>query len=803
MKKTGVIKKYGKTILSGVLLVLSIMLITACAVTPRINVKTGGMTIEVKKQVPPVFTVDYSPDGKSVVSGAWDNTARLWDVIAGKEIRKFKGHTGGITGVDYAPDGKTIASISNDDTIRIWDIATGNEIKKISDLKGMGGKVVHSPDGKYILGFRSNAWSGSEMIVLYDIESAHVVKEFTGDKPAALWFGKKGRISPDGKTILMRDKNSISLKEMATDREIWKTTTDKSSCLPYFTPNGQQICALCEDVRGLGTRIMKFIIMDAATGNQIREFGTSVITTGALDMSGLWNEIWAITFSPDSRFALTGDIGGRYKIWDLSAGAMVRQLKIANELEGNLYNIVPSAAFSPDGRTAVVESLASTRLCNTLTGEELAAMIAFEDGEWLVITPNGYYNSSEKGDQYMEVTVGGKAYSIAQLRESFYRPDLVQYALAGGSIKEYRKMADIKPPPIIAIVDTPNSVDKGDASIHLKITDAGGGIGDIRLYLNGSAVMLDSTRGVKIVASNQNEIHKTYKLKLSSGVNSIRAIAFNADNTMQSSDAIQEITASFKSIGRPSLYALVIGINEYKNPKLQLNYAVADAALFANTLKKGALTLFEKVEVKQLSSREETTRENILKELKAMQSLNPDDLFVLYAASHGTVDDGEYFLVTSNVGSTRTERLKTDAIGQSVFKELVGNIPATKKLIIIDTCNAGALGEAIQVAMLTRGMSEDTAMKILGRAVGSTILSASTSIQEALEGYQGHGLFTYVLAEGLKGKADKGNTGYVKTTELADYVDCEVPTLAEKIFKKAQYPTISISGQAFPIGKVR
>jgi hypothetical protein len=53
----------------------------------------------------------------------------------------------------------------------------------------------------------------------------------------------------------------------------------------------------------------------------------------------------------------------------------------------------------------------------------------------------------------------------------------------------------------------------------------------------------------------------------------------------------------------------------------------------------------------------------------------------------------------------------------------------TKKLIIIDTCNARALGEAIQVAMLTRGMCEDTAMKILSRAVGSTIISASTSIQ--------------------------------------------------------------------------
>lgn len=506
-----------------------------------------------------------------------------------------------------------------------------------------------------------------------------------------------------------------------------------------------------------------------------------------------------MAFSRDGKYAVSAGFDNKIIIWDLVSGTEWKAL--TGHTRSGAVGI--SAKFSPDGKYVVSAGDASTRIWDISTGEEVASMIAFEDGEWIITTANGYYTSSPKGDQYLSVKVGGKEYSTEQLRESFYRPDLVQVALSGGSLKELKKVADVKPPPVVAIVDTSKSIDKSDATITLKITDAGGGIGDIRLYLNGSAVMLDSTRGMKVVSSNQNEIQKTYHLKLSSGLNVIRAIAFNADNTMQSTDAVQEIMAAFKAIGKPSLYALVIGINEYKNPKLQLNFAVADSDLFANTLKQGAASLFEKVEVKKLSSKEETTRENILKELKAMQSLNPDDLFVFYVASHGTVDDGEYFLITSNVGSTRTEKLKTDAIGQSVFKELIGNIPATKKLIIIDTCNAGALGEAIQVAMLTRGMSEDTAMKILSRAVGSTILSASTSIQEALEGYQGHGLFTYVLAEGLKGKADKGKTGYVKTTELADYVDNEVPTLAEKVFKKAQYPTISISGQTFPIGRAR
>jgi len=464
---------------------------------------------------------------------------------------------------------------------------------------------------------------------------------------------------------------------------------------------------------------------------------------------------------------------------------------------------VSSLAVSPDGKLLLSGGDASTRLWDLSTAEEVATMVSFEDGEWVVVTANGYYNSSEKGDQYLSIAVGGQPYTIAQLRESFYRPDLVKLVLSGGSLKNFAKIADVKQPPAISFENTPVNVTTDETAITLRIADSGGGIGDIRLYLNGAAVIQDNSRGIRIAPSTRNEIHRTYNLKLTKGLNSLRAVAFNGDNSMQSADALYQITAAFKTDAKPSLYAVVVGINEYKNPKLQLNYAVADATLFGSTLQRAAAGLFDKVYVRMLTTAEATTNEHIIGELKAMRSLNPDDLFVFYVASHGTVDDGEYFLITSNVGSTRTEKLRTDAVSQTIFKELIANIPATKKLIIIDTCNAGALGGAIQTAMFTRGMSEDTAMKVLSRAVGSTVLSASTSIQEALEGYKGHGLFTYVLAEGLLGKADKGQTGFVKTTELADYVDNEVPALAERIFKKAQYPTISISGQAFPIGKVK
>ena len=128
--------------------------------------------------------------------------------------------------------------------------------------------------------------------------------------------------------------------------------------------------------------------------------------------------------------------------------------------------------------------------------------------------------------------------------------------------------------------------------------------------------------------TNKNEVLKTYNLKLTNGLNTIRAIAFNAENTMQSNDVLHEITASFKSLTKPSLNAIIVGINEYKNPKLQLKYAVSDAELFEDTLKKLPQGSLKKVNIKKLVTKENTTNENIIKELKAYKALNPDDVFV-------------------------------------------------------------------------------------------------------------------------------------------------------------------------------
>jgi hypothetical protein len=272
---------------------------------------------------------------------------------------------------------------------------------------------------------------------------------------------------------------------------------------------------------------------------------------------------------------------------------------------------------------------------------------------------------------------------------------------------------------------------------------------------------------------------------------------------MQSTDALYEIEA-ITTVKKPIFHAVVVGIQDYKNPKLTLKYPVADTKLFADTLDKYASGLFDTVAITRLTTRQETTSASIIAILNAMSTeVGPDDLFVFYIASQATVDKGEYFLVTSNVDSTSSEKLNSDALSLNNLKELLSNIPATKKLIVLDTCDVGKLGESSQTSTLARGMSEDTALKVLSRAVGSTIISATDSPKEELGGYLDHGLFAYVLSNGLQGKADLNKDGFVKTTELADYIKSEVPYLADLLLHRKQYPISIASGQEYPLIKLK
>src|SRR5262249_31357887 len=80
-----------------------------------------------------------SPDGRRVAAGDQDGNLQLLDAVAGKLLCELKGHTDYITALAFSPDGKTLASgarIKGDSTLRFWDVVTG---RQRGVLRGPGG----------------------------------------------------------------------------------------------------------------------------------------------------------------------------------------------------------------------------------------------------------------------------------------------------------------------------------------------------------------------------------------------------------------------------------------------------------------------------------------------------------------------------------------------------------------------------------------------------------------------------------------------------------------------------------------
>ena len=245
-----------------------------------------------------MYSVAFSPDGKTLAAGSGDKTVRLWDVETGKLLRTLTGHGDVVRSVAFSPDGKTLASGSIDKTLRLWDVRTGN---LAATLKGHSLKsLAFSPDGQTL------ASGGHDKTVqLWDVarkEQRALLKGHTGCIEGIAF-------SPDGKTVASSSEDSTVRLWDVEKKALRQTLRGHGGEVDSvaFSPDGKILAS--------GSKDKTIKLWDPRTGDL------------RLTITGPAVRLESLAFSPDSKTLASGSGGPEalIRLWEVSKLRKPRQ----------------------------------------------------------------------------------------------------------------------------------------------------------------------------------------------------------------------------------------------------------------------------------------------------------------------------------------------------------------------------------------------------------------------------------------------------------------------------------------------
>ena len=153
-----------------------------------------------------VSSVAFAPDGKSIVTGSGDKTAKLWS-IDGRLLQTFQGHQDYVSSVAFALDGKSVVTGSGDKTAKLWSF-DGRLLQTFQGHQSSVYSVAFAPDGKSIV---TGSWDKTAKLWSLD---GRLLQTFQGHQD----YVSSVAFAPDGKSILTgSDDNTAQLWHIDLD----------------------------------------------------------------------------------------------------------------------------------------------------------------------------------------------------------------------------------------------------------------------------------------------------------------------------------------------------------------------------------------------------------------------------------------------------------------------------------------------------------------------------------------------------------------------------------------------------------
>jgi len=402
----------------------------------------------------------------------------------------------------------------------------------------------------------------------------------------------------------------------------------------------------------------------------------------------------------------------------------------------------------------------------------------------------------------LEATANTKSSELSTMREHL-QEEQAQREQAEKALRNFKQeMANIqakldkmheyqisaKTPPAIALA-TPfdQQILKVDRVQLVGAAASDRGIARIEVRVNNELLARRQGRGVKVVSSQDTQpstLEFSESVSLREGENIITVVAYDGDQL--ASTRTLRVT---REVHRGQIWAVVIGISQYKTVR-PLKYADKDALAFGDYLSKNLGITPDHM---TLLLNENATLMNLKRSLgtELKRNAGPKDTVIIYYAGHGAPEpdasspdgDGlEKYLIPYDADA---QDLYTTGLPMREVETIFHRLSAERVIFITDSCYSGATAGRTFSSAGHRANLSDGFLNRLSKGKGRVVLTASRAGEVSEERDDlGHGVFTYYLLEGLKGKADVDGDNFVTVDEAYSYLSIHVP----KITGQNQHP---------------